>query len=337
VPFEISVIVPAYNRGGLIVSTLDSILSQSDRPAEVVVVDDGSTDDTEAVVRRYGNGVRYLRIENSGPPCARNVGVAATTAPWIAFCDSDDLWHPDKLSFQVRLFERAPDVKYCFTDCKTVENGAWTNETKFDSLPPGYWDLAQRKIDTNLFVVEESMFERLLLRQPIFPSTVMMKRSFFESVGGWQEMLGRNPAEDVEFHLRCVSQKHIGVVSVPLVGIRKHTSNFSGNSLRSASGTIEMLRFVLKNNPTAKDCARVIEEQIIIRSAHAAETAFAVGDLERMRKLLDAVPPSQRSWRLHLKNLIAHCPNTMGQFLRSAAVALGSAVRSQALERKPCR
>jgi glycosyltransferase involved in cell wall biosynthesis len=181
--FEISVIVPAYNRGKLIRPTLDSILQQSYAPAEVVVVDDGSTDDTAAVVAEYGRGVKYVGIENSGPPRARNMGVAASTAPWLAFCDSDDLWHPEKLRLQVRLFQKAPDVEYCFTNSMLVIDDCWIEPTKFDSLPDGYWDTAQRRIEDGLIVVEESMFERLLLRQPIFPSGVMMKRSFFENVG----------------------------------------------------------------------------------------------------------------------------------------------------------
>ena len=133
---EVSVIVPAYNRSRLITPTLNSILGQSHRPAEIIVVDDGSSDDTGAVVAEYGRGVKYVLIENSGPPRARNVGVAVSTAPWVAFCDSDDVWHPEKLSLQVRLFEKAPDVLYSFTNSKTIVDDLWCERTKFDSLPP---------------------------------------------------------------------------------------------------------------------------------------------------------------------------------------------------------
>jgi len=312
---EISVIVPSYNRGKLIRPTLDSILGQSHRPFEVIVVDDGSTDDTEIVVAQYGASVKYIRIENSGPPRARNRGAAASTAPWLAFCDSDDLWHPEKLRLQVRLFDEVPDLEYGFTNCRTVVGEEWAESTKFDSLPFGYWDLKQRSVDTDLFVVEESMFGRLLIRQPVFPSTVMMKRAFFEKVGGWQESLGRNPAEDVEFHLRCVDQTRIGVVSRAVVGIRKHDRNFSGDSLRTRIGDIEMLNFVRSHNPAASKYSSVIEERIIAASGSAAEEAFAIGDIQTMKRLLKGVPFHKRTWKLHVKSLAAYCPESVTQFL----------------------
>jgi glycosyltransferase involved in cell wall biosynthesis len=326
--FEISVIVPAYNRGTLIRPTLDSIFQQSYAPAEVVVVDDGSTDDTEAVVAEYGRGVKYVRIENSGPPRARNVGVAATTAPWLAFCDSDDLWHQEKLRLQVRLFQKAPDVEYSFTNSMLVIDDHWVGPTKFDSLPDGYWDIAQRRIEDGLIVVEESMFERLLLRQPIFPSSVMMKRSFFEEVGGWREVLGRNPAEDVEFHLRCVERGNVGVVVDPMTGIRKHDSNFSGDSLRTRLGQIEMLRFVSDNHPVAINYSTLLKKKIIDATCYAADGAFAFGNMAMVRELLKEVPLQQRSPKLRMKGVIAHFPNGISSLLGMLTTAFMREVRN---------
>jgi GT2 family glycosyltransferase len=320
---EVSVVVPSYNRAHLIAHTLDSILNQTHRPAEVVVVDDGSTDNTETVVRNFGRGVKYLRIENSGPPRARNVGANATTAPWLAFCDSDDLWHPSKLSLQGRLFEKAPDIDYCFTNFCIVVDEQWSTESKFDSLPAGYWDLASRQLEPDLFVVEESMFGRLLLGQPIFPSTVMMKRTFFETAGGWREELGRNPAEDVEFTLRCIGLGPVGVVATPLAGVRKHTSNFSGSALRNSLGHIEVLRFVLKNNPAARPYTSLIEQQILMRTEGAVEITFAEGDFVRTRELLESVPYNSRSWKLHLKAMISHSPKILGHLFRKTRSSFG--------------
>lgn len=318
---EVSVIIPTYNRADLIVPTLKSIVSQSYQPAEILVVDDGSTDNTEAVVRDFGSGVGYLRIENSGECRARNVGVAATSAPWIAFCDSDDLWHPNKLNLQVRLFENAPGTEYSFTNFRTVTDGYWSTGTKFDSSPRGYWDVPHRTIDKDLFIVEVPMFERLLKHQPIFPSTVMMSRSFFERVGRCNEPLGLTPSMDFEFALRCVTHPNIGVVSAPLVGIRKHASNFSGNILRTTMGEVEILRYVLRNHPAAKDYADAINEQIVLRSASAAEAAFAAGDMQRTRELLRAVPWRSRSLRQHLKAVIATAPRTLAEAMQRTAIA----------------
>ena len=100
---SISVVVPTYNRASLIGETIESILSQSYPPAEVIVVDDGSTDATESTIRSFPSTVKYYRIENSRTPAARNFGVSQAASPWIAFCDHDDLWTRDKLANQIAL------------------------------------------------------------------------------------------------------------------------------------------------------------------------------------------------------------------------------------------
>src|SRR5579871_5754982 len=99
---DVSVIIPCYNRGPLIADTLRSVLGQTHIPAEVIVVDDGSTDNTAEVVAGFPT-VRYERIANSGVCRARNVGVGLARFSWLAFCDSDDLWEPDRLETQFRL------------------------------------------------------------------------------------------------------------------------------------------------------------------------------------------------------------------------------------------
>jgi glycosyltransferase involved in cell wall biosynthesis len=317
---EISVIVPTYNRADLIAETLASILNQSHRPSEIIVVDDGSRDNTEAIVREFGSQIKYVRIDNSGECRARNVGVSAASAPWIAFCDSDDLWHPDKLLLQARLFERASDVEYSFTNFKTVVDAEWSGTTKFDTSPTGYWDLPRREIADGTFVVQAPMCACILRHQPIFPSTLMMKRSFFDRIGQWRESLGRTPSVDLEFHFRCVSQPLIGVVSTPVVGIRKHASNFSGNPLRTTIGEVEILRYILSNVPAAREHEDQIREEIIARGARTAEDAFAIGDLELARQLLESVPYDKRSWKLRVKSHVLQLPKPVGQFLQKRLV-----------------
>jgi glycosyltransferase involved in cell wall biosynthesis len=328
VALETSVIIPTYNRAHLLPPTLQSITSQSHKPVEVIVVDDGSTDDTEQVVRRYGQGVQYLRIENSGQCRARNVGVAASTAPWVAFCDSDDLWHPDKLALQARLLEKAPDVEYSFTNFRLVVDDIWSDRSKFDTSPSGYWDLPRRDLEKDLFVIDAPLFEHLLWHQPIFPSTIAMTRSFFEKAGRWKESLGRTLSEDLEFTLRCVERPPIGVVSTPVVGIRKHVSNFSKDALRETLGEIEILRDVLAGNPAAKQYEHALREQIIVRCGRAAEGAFAIGDLDVVREMLKSVPLDRRSWKLHLKSAIAHSPKPLARLFQVSSTRMGADLRA---------
>jgi len=319
----IGVIIPTYNRAHLIAPTLASIVGQSCPPDEVVVVDDGSTDDTESVVRGFPS-VRYIRIENSGQCHARNVGVAATATRWIAFCDSDDLWHPDKLLLQSRLFAQAPGVQYGFTNFRFVVDDRWSQDSKFDASPPGYWNVRRREMEEGSFIVEEPLFERLLIHQPVFPSSIMMEREFFERIGGWKDALGRILGEDLEFTLRCVARPPIAVVSRPVVGIRKHASNFSGDNVRGLMGEARILRYVLENHPAAEACRETIRKQIEERHIGAAEGAFRTGDLAKVREWLAEVPLRRRPWKVQLKYLMAHCPGRGGEMLRRRMITLAS-------------
>ena len=244
-PLDVSVVIPTYNRAGWLPRTLASILEQTLEPMEVIVVDDGSTDGTEALARSFPPTVRYSRIENSGVCRARNVGVSLARGSWLAFCDSDDLWHPRKLEAQARLLQSAPGLEFAFTNFQVVTNDVWSAETKFDEAPPGYWDLPRRQITPDSFVVDVSLYERLIAFQPIFPSTMIMSRGFAERVGPWVDALGRTLSEDLEFILRCVDLPPIGVLSAPLVGIRKHAGGFSSQPLRTLKGEIEILHYVL--------------------------------------------------------------------------------------------
>jgi len=314
---QIAVIVPTYNRADLIRKTLDSILQQTYPASEIIVVDDGSKDETKAIVARYGHSVKYVHIANSGECTARNAGVAFSTAPWVAFCDSDDLWCPEKLKLQVEVCERAPGVEYCFTNFRTVVDGVWSDVSKFETSPGGYWDLPRVELTSELYVVRTEMFQRLLLHQPIFPSTVLIKKTLFEAVGRWNESLGRTRSVDLEFHLRCVARPPVGVVAAPVVGIRKHEGNFSSDAYRTTLGEIEILRYVLENHAAARQHQKALRRTIEDRSAGAAGVAFAAGDFRKTRELLAAVPLHRRSWKLHLKALISHAPEEAAILLRS--------------------
>lgn len=110
----VSVVIPTHNRSALVARAVTSALAAMSAGDELIVVDDGSTDDTADVLRQFGNAIRYVRIENAGPSAARNVGISLTTCPLVAFLDSDDEWLPDKLRLQRRVMEAFPQAVYCF-------------------------------------------------------------------------------------------------------------------------------------------------------------------------------------------------------------------------------
>jgi glycosyltransferase involved in cell wall biosynthesis len=114
-PLLISCIVPVFNGERYLGEAIDSILAQTYRPVEIIVVDDGSTDGTAAVAARYGDRIRYVRQNNGGAPTARNLGLSVAMGEFVAFLDSDDLWHPEKLQRQMACFEARADLDLCVT------------------------------------------------------------------------------------------------------------------------------------------------------------------------------------------------------------------------------
>lgn len=111
----ISCIVPVFNGEAYLREALDSILAQSYRPIELVVADDGSTDDTAAIVASYDGAIKYAHQPNKGAPAARNLGLQSASGEFVAFLDADDLWHPEKLARQMELFQAQPDLDVCVT------------------------------------------------------------------------------------------------------------------------------------------------------------------------------------------------------------------------------
>jgi len=116
----VSVIIPTYNRGYIIDKAIESILSQSYSPIELIVIDDGSDDNTKDIIKKYGNKVQYIYQNNSGLAAARNAGLAVASGEYIAFQDSDDVWMPWKLTAQTAMMRKFPELAIIWTDMIAV-------------------------------------------------------------------------------------------------------------------------------------------------------------------------------------------------------------------------
>lgn len=320
---DVSVVIPAYNRADLISATLISVFNQTCPPGEVIVVDDGSYDNTEAVIKKQFPAVKYVRIPNGGDSRARNAGASLAAGRWLAFLDSDDLWREDKLEMHARLVAAVPALEYSFSNFSTVVAGVWSESTKLDCAPDGFFGGATN-VGPDLIVWAQPLYERLFRFQPIFPSSVVMTQDCFRRSGGWNDKLGRVRSGDFEFHLRCVRHAPIGAVTAPVVGVRKHGSNFSGDPLITTLGELEILRFVLANHEAAASCSSTIQREIARRSAAAAELAFEHGDFRRVRSLLESVPPELRSSKLKAKAAISNLPDPLAAAACRTVLGLAS-------------
>jgi glycosyltransferase involved in cell wall biosynthesis len=304
---RVSVVIPSYNRAGLLPETLATVLGQT-RPAdEVIVVDDGSRDSTGEVLAGYAPRVRAIRIENSGDLAARNVGLRAAGGDLVAFCDSDDLWRPEFLERMAALWEMEPGLRAAYSDFVIVRDGAWESAGKFAAAPAGFWD-GLRPLGPDAFAFDVPVVDRVVGFQPFFASCVMVERNWFLGAGGWDESVSRVVGGDSATALRIADAPPIGVLFAPLAGIRRHAGNFSGDVQAMNLGDAEVLERLLASRPELGRHADLIRHSIAARRRAGLETAFARGDIATVRRVFRLVPPPMRHGKLRLKRLIAGLP-----------------------------
>jgi glycosyltransferase involved in cell wall biosynthesis len=220
----ISCIVPVYNGELYLADALDSILAQTYRPVEIIVVDDGSTDETSTVIRRYGERIRSIYQDNAGPAKARNKGIRESSGDLVAFLDADDLWHPEKLERQSARFRARSELDLCITH---VQN---------------FWmpELAQ----------EKARLQNHRFAQPVpgyAMQALLARRNVFDRVGWFDETL--RAVDDTDWFLRGFEA---GVVleMLPevLVQRRLHDKNLSRSAM-----AYEALFRVIKNSLDRKN------------------------------------------------------------------------------------
>jgi len=245
---SVSVVVPVYNGAKFIAETLHSILGQTVRPFEVIVVNDGSTDNTVAVIREFGDSVFLITTENGGAQAARNLGAFKAQGNWLAFCDQDDLWLPTKLEKQLRLASEAPDIQYVITDFAEITDGVVKNRSHFSWMPNNFWTPEQH---SSGFVVREPITGKLTTFQPGITSTSFVKKSFFQQVGGFDEEV-EHGAEDTCLHFRCFSTLPFGVVPEVLMHYRRHPDSASADPLKQLRKGVIVWNHIIAKYPQAQ-------------------------------------------------------------------------------------
>ena len=226
----ISCIVPVFNGQPYLTEALESIFQQSYRPIEVIVSDDGSTDDTAAVAAGCGDRIRYVRQDNAGAPAARNLGLSIARGEFVAFLDADDLWHPEKLDRQIARFAARPEIDLSLTHIQNF----WIPELRQE---------AERYRDHRL-------------AQPVpgyVTATLLARRSLFDRVGPFNPTLRHGDAQ--EWFLRAAERRVVmDLLSDVLVYRRFHKANTSRNVSPTLDEHLRILKSSLdrrrRQNPT---------------------------------------------------------------------------------------
>jgi glycosyltransferase involved in cell wall biosynthesis len=209
---RVSVVIPAYNQARFVAQAVESVLAQTVPAAEVIVVNDGSSDDTAPVLDRFRAPVRVVTQQNQGVSRARNAGVAASSGDAVAFLDADDVWKPKKLAAQVELLARSPEVGLVHCGVEQIDGQGVVLGHHLDGMQGWVFE------------------EMLLFRRSVIlggGSGVMLRRELFDELGGFDPCL--STSADWDFYFRAARRRLVGFIAEPLLQYRFHGANMHGN------------------------------------------------------------------------------------------------------------
>jgi glycosyltransferase involved in cell wall biosynthesis len=230
---SISVVIPAFNAADTLAETIDAVLGQTREPLEVVVVDDGSTDETAEIAERFGLPVTCVRTPNAGVSRARNTGIERAAGEFVAFVDADDLWRPEKLERQIQALEH-----YRRADVST------TGRIRVDG------DL--QEIDRSAVGAFDDPCEALLLNSmtlgPV--SSLVARRALLEEIGGFDTRFSQ--CADWDLFLRLSLRTRFATVDEPLVLYRTSPGNMSSNVELLERDTMAVLDRFYSHDPPSR-------------------------------------------------------------------------------------
>ena len=198
-PAFISIVIPTYNRSSLLIRAINSVFAQSYKNFELIIVDDGSTDNTFELLEPLINSsqIKYFKCQNLGVSSARNLGAKKAVADYLAFLDSDDEWLPHKLQDQINYFLTNPQMRIVFGEEFWIRNGKRVNQKVIHKKKGG------------------NIFSSCVQQCSIAPSSIMMEKSLFLEMGGFDESF--IICEDYDLWLKISSLFEIGFIANPLI------------------------------------------------------------------------------------------------------------------------
>jgi glycosyltransferase involved in cell wall biosynthesis len=270
----VSVIIATYNRAALLRETIESVFSQRFKNFELIVVDDGSTDDTQEVLKGYGTRLLCLHQDNSGPSAARNFGVRHSRAPWISIQDSDDLCAPNHLEVLFEYVAAHPDVGMVFA------NGGYISGTDHnrESIIPR--DKSRRLAERGVQLSD--LFDKSIVRL----QAALISRSVYDTVGGHDEDL--RIAMDLDLAFRLFARSPVAYLDEVVFYYRKHEGNIGRNQELRLLENIRVIEKLMAENPGAQDLLgwRRITHRIAYRYYRLAKGRYKSGDRDGAREAL---------------------------------------------------
>ena len=248
---KVSVLIPVYNRRQYIADAIQSVLAQDYDDLEIIVVDDGSTDNLEEVLAPFSSLIRYIKTENQGVAAARNVGMQTARGEYIAYLDSDDLYYPFKVRLQVQLLDEKPDIGMVYSEFSAFSDDGFWDEFHLhqyhasayqrggvhykhlfsDQQPLHDTAYYQRSTNPDLtkwaekIIYYGDIYEAYLFNTIVFTNSMMFRRTLLQTIGLQQKKFGM--FHDLEFALRICKDSKVAFIDIPTYKLRYHPEQIS--------------------------------------------------------------------------------------------------------------
>lgn len=281
---RVSTIIPAYNAAKYVRAAVESALAQTYTDNEIIVVDDGSTDETPLVLEAFGPKITFLRQQNAGVSAARNKALSVASGEFVAYLDADDVWHPEKLAKQVEFLDSHPACGMVHTDVHVIDaEGAVVthafNRTTGRAVPQGRCTMD------------------LLRRSHVQLLTVMARHEAVRAVGGFDERL-MSVEDYFQWILISLDGWEVGYLDEPLAMYRWAPGSISSNEKRMRAQLIRLFEILLSEKELRSRCGpeavRLAKERLYEKGRELAYLERSEGDLEaarrRIRRLIAQFP-----------------------------------------------
>jgi glycosyltransferase involved in cell wall biosynthesis len=273
--FSVSAVIPAYNEAARIASAIACVRAQSEPAAEIVVVDDGSSDATADIAAAHG--ARVLRKSNGGLASARNLGLREARGSWVAFLDADDRWWPEKLAQLRAAYEAAPHAGLIASDYRVVYDGSRALGSALAGIPQ-FRPVARRRVAARVVTLErDSLLAALVAGNFLLTSSIAVRRADVERHAlYYDESLPSLPeyhvSEDIEWFLRAALHCDVLLIESILADYNRHSDNMSASAGRLKYGDVKLGERVVAE--PARYGRATAERFRAVRRAHLAESAI---------------------------------------------------------------
>jgi glycosyltransferase involved in cell wall biosynthesis len=334
IPSTVSVLIPTFNRGAWLPRVLESVFGQTRPPIEVIVVDDGSTDGSGEVIRRlldenvgWRGRLHYIVQENQGKSAALNRALTCVSGEWIAYDDSDDLWHVDKLEWQFRALAAFPDCSVCFTDARFV---------------PGQsaFERARKRYPERLGRIGDPLKLAVSGEHGIFMQTILVRKTIMDRVGEFDPRL--RVGQDTDIILRLALQSGFCYVNLPLTDIDRSsersiglTTQYSRRSVnRLASGELMFTKWLTIIPRERKDVLASVRRLLSMFQSELAMSLLIHDSRAKARAAIRRSMRTRVSLRATGKLVLVHAaPRLMAHLLRKKRASGITKVDPMALPR----